>query len=430
MKQKVILLGLNELNFDFIQKYVAKGHLPNFKGLIAKFGYHETTSEAKYELLEPWIQWVSVHTGKTFDEHRVFRLGDIVERPDLKQLWEIAEEKGLTVGAISPFNASNNAKNPLFFVPDPWTQTPAKGPNTLVQLSGAISSAVNNNASNSLGKGSAVAILKGILAYLPLKRYPSYAKLATRLKQKATKSIILDNLLADVFLTMWQKKQPDFSSLFLNSGAHLQHHYMFNSRAYDGNLKNPEWYIPAAEDPLLDVLEAYDTVLGRLLALNCRLFIATGLHQTPHVKNTYYWRLKDHESFLQLLGIANYTKVVPRMSRDFLIEFASEADASAAVESLGQVAGAIDGEAIFTADNRGKSIFVELTYDKDVTNGFALQHKGQILALDFYRYVAFVAIKNGEHNGVGYFIDTKKTASQHKPDMPITAVFDEIVASF
>ena len=115
MKQKVILLGLNELNFDYIEAYVNKGHLPNFKSLYEQNGFCQTTSENTYELLEPWIQWVSLHTGKTYAEHQVFSLGDIVDRKDLVQLWEIAESKGLKVGAISPFNARNNLKNGSFF---------------------------------------------------------------------------------------------------------------------------------------------------------------------------------------------------------------------------------------------------------------------------------------------------------------------------
>ena len=36
-----------------------------------------------------------------------------------------------------------------------------------------------------------------------------------------------------------EKIQPDFSNLFLNSGAHIQHHYLFNSKAYVGDIKNP-----------------------------------------------------------------------------------------------------------------------------------------------------------------------------------------------
>ena len=56
-----------------------------------------------------------------------------------------------------------------------------------------------------------------------------------------------------------------FSNLFLNSGAHIQHHYLFNSKAYQGNLKNPDWYCPNGYDPLIQILSEYDYQLGKLL---------------------------------------------------------------------------------------------------------------------------------------------------------------------
>jgi hypothetical protein len=146
MERKTILIGLNELNFSYIQIYIDKGLLPNFKYIFETYGYKETTSEDQYELLEPWIQWVTLHTGKTYDEHQVFRLGDIVNREDLEQIWEIAEKKGLSVGAISPFNVANRLEKPVFFVPDPWTKTKISGEGFVENVAKAVSQAVNDNA--------------------------------------------------------------------------------------------------------------------------------------------------------------------------------------------------------------------------------------------------------------------------------------------
>ena len=122
----MILLALNELNLDYIEGYVSQGKLINF-GKLLENGVVNTASESKYELLEPWIQWASVQTGKSYDEHQVFRLGDMVDRPDLDQIFEDLEKSGLSVGAISPFNADNRLANPKFFIPDPWTQTKSSG---------------------------------------------------------------------------------------------------------------------------------------------------------------------------------------------------------------------------------------------------------------------------------------------------------------
>jgi hypothetical protein len=204
---------------------------------------------------------------------------------------------------------------------------------------------------------------------------------------------------------------------------------MFNSKVYKGDQKNPEWYIPADEDPLLDILNEYDRILGRLMELNCRLFIGTGLHQNPHDEKTFYWRLKDHANFLHLAGIKTFTEVIPRMSRDFLIKCADSTQALQTQKALESITMTSDGDKIFTVDNRGESVFIELTYERDLKEGAFLTIGDKKTDIDLFRFVAFVAIKNGEHDGIGYFIDTGKKSSP-ETIIPIKEVFTEIVNSF
>ena len=215
MDKKLILLGLNELNFDYIKHYSKEGLLPNFKHILDKYGYCETHSEKEYSLLEPWIQWVTIHTGKDYAEHQVFRLGDIVERKELKQIFEIAEENGLTVGAISPFNSDNRLQNPQFFVPDPWTQTKASGEKFIVNVSKAVSQAVNDNANKKLSIKSIFAILKALIKVVKPASYLEYVNLLLLLKSKVgVKAVVLDKLLGDTFVHQWKKYTPDFSTYF------------------------------------------------------------------------------------------------------------------------------------------------------------------------------------------------------------------------
>ena len=72
-------------------------------------------------------------------------------------------------------------------------------------------------------------------------------------------------ILLEVFVTLQKKHKPDYSHLFFNGGAHVQHHYMFTSSQYKGDFKNPEWYCPSDWDPILMMLETYDTIIGDLL---------------------------------------------------------------------------------------------------------------------------------------------------------------------
>ena len=80
MNKKLIILQINEVNFDLVKKYISKNYLPNFKYFLNKFNFLETSSEEKYENLEPWIQWVSFYSGKKFSEHKVSHLNDFDEK--------------------------------------------------------------------------------------------------------------------------------------------------------------------------------------------------------------------------------------------------------------------------------------------------------------------------------------------------------------
>ena len=404
MNNKTILLGLNELNFDYIKFYIKQGLLPNFKKLFEIQPPIETTSEKEYKLLEPWVQWVTIHTGKTFDEHKVFRLGDIVNNPKLSQLFEELEAEGLSVGAVSPFNAENRLNNPAFFVPDPWTKTNPSGNWVVKALYQAVHQSVNDNAKSKLNFKTIFSLGLGLLLYVPLSRWSHYIKIVFNIEKPGSKALILDSLLADVHLTLWKKNKPDFSNLFLNSGAHIQHHYLFNSKAYIGNIKNPEWYCPKDYDPLIHILSEYDKQIGRLLKQkDVKIIIATGLHQQPHEHLTFYWRLKEHIPFAKMIGLENFTEILPRMSRDFLVKFDNEDDAINAEKLLNSFYGTSDDVKLFEVDNRGSSLFVELVYANDINDSDSVYSKESNFILEnFKSYLAFVAIKNGEHNGIGY----------------------------
>jgi hypothetical protein len=248
----------------------------------------------------------------------------------------------------------------------------------------------------------------------------SLCKNSFKAKNPGAKAVVLDSLLADVHLTLWKKYKPDFSNLFLNSGAHIQHHYLFNSIAYQGDLKNPDWYCPDGFDPLIQILSEYDYQIGKLLKLkDVKLIIATGLHQQPHEHLTFYWRLKEHVKFAEMIGIKNFSEILPRMSRDFLIKFKKESDALNAENLLNSFCASKDEIKIFEVDNRGTSLFVELVYPNDIKDNDSIYSKESNLKLErFKSYLAFVAIKNGEHNGIGYM--TSNFELSQEKQIPLT----------
>jgi hypothetical protein len=217
--------------------------------------------------------------------------------------------------------------------------------------------------------------------------------------------MFLDRFLADVFIHLWRKKRPQFSTLFLNAAAHIQHHYMFSSAVYDGPHSNPPWYCPEGADPLLEVYTLYDQIIDDMRRLDSpiRLMLATGLHQDPCPTPVYYYRLRDHARFLKQLGVT-FDEVLPLMSRDFTITCRDTEAAHVAADRLSHVV-APDGTGMFFTDVRDKSVFCMLTYPGEISAPF-LAITAQGTTIDMAPEVAFVALKNGIHNGEGYFIDT------------------------
>lgn len=432
IKKKLIFLELNEINFNFVKYYIDRGFLPTFAHLIDCFGIQETKSESVYEEIEPWIQWPTIRTGLDYEKHKIFRLGDICSL-DADQHWELLERNGYSVAAISPINAENRTRNSPFWIPDPWVDTKISGGGFCRRISAAIKQAVNDNAQEKVSLLSLLALIEAFLTSVSFSSIPIYWKnlVGVFKKRHWSKAAIFDRLVADIYIELCRRHEPDFSTLFLNSGAHIQHHYMCSSTAYEGCVQNPEWYLPRDCDPLFDILEVYDSVLRDLLKIkNIRLMISTGMRQVPYEKPTYYWRLRNHEEFLKMLDI-QFNRVQPRMTRDFLIEFENSKLAELAEKVLGSII-SVGGEKIFgIIENRGSSLFVTLTYDNQIGAGFEIfSPLNNIRLHHFDKDIVFVAIKNGHHDGLGYFIDTDCTQSKGAAQLPIKDIYQKVLDHF
>lgn len=430
--KRLILLELNEINFDVVEKYVLaeSERFPALKKLLSGTRIR-TSCEKQYQELEPWIQWASVHTGKTFAEHGVFRLGDMVGS-GVPQIFEQIEQAGYKVGAISAMNAENRLKEPAYFIPDPWTQTPTDSSWWSQSLGQAVSQAVNDNAQARITPKSAIQVILGLLRFARVAHYQKYLSLVLASRRKPwLKALVLDLLLHDVHWSMFNDKKPDFSTLFLNAGAHIQHHYFFNAAPLrkESENKNPSWYVSQNEDPLADVLELYDLIASEYFGrADAEVLLATGLAQKPYDRVKFYYRLNNHAEFLSELGIV-FNGVFPRMTRDFLVEFENEQQAQTAQSVLAGVRVLSDDAPLFgEIDNRGKSLFVTLTYPHEITPSTQYcigERKSHLLSK-----VSFVAIKNGMHQEEGFAFFTQDIAAHCPEDKAHVAELGRAILSY
>lgn len=411
-ENRLILIELNEVNFDIATQYI-RADPERFPGLtkLLTHGSVRTTSEKNYDELEPWIQWPSVHTMKNFAEHGIFRLGDIVGSK-VPQIFEQLEEAGYHVGAISAMNAENRLKHPAYFIPDPWTKTPSDPSWWSRSLTEAVSQSVNDNSQSKITLRSILQISLSMVRFARPRHYRKYLMLIAGSRRRPwLKSLMLDLLLHDVHWHLFGSKKPDFSVLFLNAGAHIQHHYFFNAAPLNNaiNNSNPAWYISPSADPVADMLEIYDFIVDEYFSrADATILLATGLTQKPYDRIQYYYRLNSHDQFLRGLGIA-FDRVIPRMTRDFLIEFADADGAQNAHKILSSIQVDGTGKLLFDEiDDRGASLFVTLTYPDEILPSTSLVVSG--VRQPLLPLVSFVAIKNGMHHEEGYAYFTSEFA--------------------
>jgi hypothetical protein len=412
LSKRLILIELNEINFDIVEKYISADteRFPALAKMLKGAGIR-TTAEKNYEELEPWIQWPSVHTVKTYAEHSVFRLGDIVGS-NKPQIFEAIEQAGYSVGAISAMNAENRLKNPAYFIPDPWTQTPTDSSWWSTVIGEAVAQAVNDNAKARISVKSAMTIMLALLRFTQTRHWAKMLGLIRGSRTKPwMKALVLDLLLHDIHWKLFNLKKPNFSTLFLNAGAHIQHHYFFNAAPLKSEslLSNPEWYVDASADPLADVLATYDLIVGEYFSRSdTEVVLATGLTQKPYNRLKFYYRLNAHAEFLRLHGI-DCVSVVPRMTRDFLVELKDADTAQAAQEILSSIQIESDGLPLFgEIDNRGQSLFVTMTYPNEITQ--ETRYVGRNHSDRLRNKVSFVAIKNGMHHAEGFAFFTSAIA--------------------
>ena len=399
---QLVLIELNEINFEYAKKYFDVLKIDTIKKISKEL--INTESENSDELLEPWIQWHSIHTGCSAKDHGVFRLGDTINSKKT-QLFEELEADNLKVGSISAMNSINNLKDPSYFIPDPWTKTKSDDSFFSKIITSVLKDTVNNNASGKFSIKNYFYLIIIFLRFVRLKKYTNFLKLFfNSFFGKWRKALFLDLLLHEIHLNLLIAKKPNFSCVFFNAGAHIQHHYLLNSLANTTNIKNPEKIIDKNKDPFKEMLEVYDDILKDYFIHTENIIIATGLTQSIVKKPHYYYRLTDHKNFLKNLNL-NFINVEPRMSRDFLIHFSDNNNRDKTYEKLRKIK--INNEFIFgILDLRDKSIFVTLTYNKEIFKDDIINVNNKNFKI--YDQVVFVAFKNGYHNGKGFlFADGK-----------------------
>src|SRR5688500_13078564 len=116
----LILLEFNELTPSLMFRFLREGQLPNFKRLHDESQVFTTDAEEEGEDLNPWVQWVTIHSGLSAAEHGISRLSD-GHTLRVKSVWDLLSDAGYRVWVCGSMNANYGWPLRGFFLPDPWS---------------------------------------------------------------------------------------------------------------------------------------------------------------------------------------------------------------------------------------------------------------------------------------------------------------------
>ncbi len=311
-KKKLLAINLNEFNLDYIKYGAKKYDCKNIKNFL-KLKYISTFSSDKIQDkdLDPWVQNVSMNTGKKSKEHGIFNLGEQIPK-NLIQVWDYLSKKRIKSAIWGPMNT--NFKNNKFievFFPDPWNNQNIVKPKELKSFYNLARNYAQNYTQQN-NKFSFIYFLNSII-------YLFYSGVIFKLLRninlfffiflkKGFRNYFLfflfDIISLYIFENLTKNKNINFSLIFLNSLAHFQHNN------WDNRLEEKDYFLftDLIIKIIFEISKKYDS-----------LIIYNGFSQKK-IKPEYLLRPINPKNFLNSYGI-KFNKFHSNMTNGAILSF-------------------------------------------------------------------------------------------------------------
>lgn len=442
----VIVLEFNELTPALVQRFMDAGELPHFQRFHSESEVYVTDAQETGDRLNPWIQWVTAHSGLSLDEHQVFQL-DEASHVSEKAIWEILSDAGLRVWICGSMNSWYHGPLNGYLLPDPWsTATPPYPEHEFDDFYSFVRKQVqeHTNPNASVSAKDAIRFLRFLI-----RRGISITSCWQILKQLVNERVedchwkraaIMDILQWDVFRWYYRRFQPHFSTFFLNSTAHYQHRFWRHMDPSCFQVLPDEQERRRFSNSILYGHQRMDQLLARFMDLageDTTLILMTGLGQQPYLDSEEaggrrYYRPRDLRHLIQQLGIGSEWTFEPVMAEEFYLRFKDEDATSQAVDQLLGVK--VGEEVVFKVDRRDCDSLLtgckvhravgpnEALYDRDG------KHLGRFNDL-FYQ---IDAVKSGKHHPDGMLWVRRPLRKHvvHSEKLPLRAVAPMILDMF
>lgn len=445
--KKLLVMEFNELCPDLIEKFMAEGHLPNFKRLQRQSAVKQTLTDAKGTDLNPWVQWMDVHTGKERQEHGILKLNEVKNYTG-SYTWDVlAEQYGVKSWICGSMNASHGEKFKGRFLPDPWTIDAKPFPSGVMdEYYNFVSKSVQGHSSKKVAspkKFVTSLFQQGI-------RFGTLFNVAVQLvgeklgfRSSWQRAMTLDRIQLDIFRHHYKREKPDFSTFFSNAVAHYQHHYWrdFAPEAFGLSEKDVD---SSKKEAILMAYKNTDYLLGQLLNLvedDCAVIMATALSQQPFTESErHYYRMHDIKQFRECFNLPENAVYKPVMAEQFHLEMADEEQVLAVKSELEkfQMDSSeyfhVGTNQLFHMTHNDNVLFVQVRCTKDVAKGatfFNSDNPKQ--AFSFYElFYQMDEVKAGMHSPVGmYWMHVPGSKAQvSSEELPPSQIHKDILAYY
>lgn len=414
----VILLEFNELTPALVSRFITEGKLPNFERFhresrVFTSDASEDAAENK-RLLNPWVQWVTVHTGVNAAVHGIRKLGEAANLAQ-KSLTQALTDAGRRVLVGGTMNVRYDERVNGCVIPDPWTRDTDPYPSELTPYYRFVQKTIQDHTAGEegLSRREYQAFLRYMVSHgLSLSTVVAIVRQlateATTRRYRWQRVAILDRLQWDVFRYYYKRIEPHFSTFFLNSTAHLQHKFWRNMEPERFKIQPSAREQAELQNAVLFGYQQMDELLGRFMKLageHTTLVLCTALGQQPCLiyedsgGKTFY-RAHDIDQVLRFAGVSDPYTYSPVMSEEFHLVFADSQQAAEAERRLSSLT--VGGERAFAITQDGSRLFCgcalfrQLEKDAVLTCG---AKKSQTRFFDLFYQAG--GIKSGMHHPDG-----------------------------
>ncbi|TMB25239.1 MAG: hypothetical protein E6J61_24110, partial [Deltaproteobacteria bacterium] len=290
-KRRVVLLELNELSPTLVDKFIQEGRLPSFQQFRSESHVHVSESAEVAPFLDPWVQWITVHSGQDYADHQILNLGD-GHNLRVPNLWDYVSDDGGTVWVCGSMNISYRKPLRGAVLPDPWAFGVEPHPESLRPYFDFVRQQVLDHTNpDARFRTEDYLTFVNFMVRSGLS-FKTCAAIAQQLAQEKISKVdvrwkratLLDALQMDVFRSLYQDMSPAFATFFSNSTAHYQHMYWRNLDPSPFKVKPT----PAEQDAYADAIrygyENHDKLIRDVVELagkDAVIILCTALSQQP-----------------------------------------------------------------------------------------------------------------------------------------------------